>query len=189
MFHCHNLVHEDNDMLQAFVTKAAGNRDLSVNDAFVRMRGTVDIMYSNFGYNNPLYGECNASLSSRWTPISNGFLKSKVWYMIGHVQLVSIKEQQLLDTFSSYNLKLDKGSCTRWSITSLSGCWHCQLGWLLLWYWSRCCCCCCWPPFCLFGQLMHPTADMHAWLGLVALLEGSLMLVHSCILCTSKHVA
>ena len=60
MFHCHNLIHEDNDMLRAFRVMNS-NSGLNAQSAqpFVvnKLNG---IIYNNWKYSNPLLGETNA---------------------------------------------------------------------------------------------------------------------------------
>jgi FtsP/CotA-like multicopper oxidase with cupredoxin domain len=62
MFHCHNLRHEDNDMMRAYrvidtnASLASGN----TNDQFV-LNELSNIIYSNYKYADPMLGETAAS--------------------------------------------------------------------------------------------------------------------------------
>ena len=64
MFHCHNLIHEDNDMMRAFrVTHShMGPNSVSANP-FV-LNPLNNIIYNNWKYADPMLGETNAKQSS-----------------------------------------------------------------------------------------------------------------------------
>ena len=51
MFHCHNLIHEDNDMMRAYsVVNATNSKKTATAEQFVPIN---DILYSNWKYANP----------------------------------------------------------------------------------------------------------------------------------------
>jgi hypothetical protein len=64
MFHCHNLIHEDNDMMRAFsvVNSEKGMNALSAQPFIINP--LVNIVYNNWAYANPLLGETNAQKST-----------------------------------------------------------------------------------------------------------------------------
>jgi hypothetical protein len=62
MFHCHNLVHEDNDMMRAFriANTTAGRIDRrSTADRFVR-NPLYGVVYGNFKYSDPMLADAKA---------------------------------------------------------------------------------------------------------------------------------
>jgi hypothetical protein len=77
MFHCHNLIHEDNDMLRAFSVTARGPGRISA--PFVRLtRQSGQLIYNNWGFNNPLFGQTNARLTRLWEPFSRRYTQIQV---------------------------------------------------------------------------------------------------------------
>jgi hypothetical protein len=51
MFHCHNLIHEDHDMMGAFsVMNAANGKTTATVEQFVPIN---NLLYSNWKYSNP----------------------------------------------------------------------------------------------------------------------------------------
>jgi FtsP/CotA-like multicopper oxidase with cupredoxin domain len=64
MFHCHNLVHEDNDMMRAFrVMDSAGGKNAMSAQPFI-INPLNNIIYYNWAYSNPVLGETNAKKSA-----------------------------------------------------------------------------------------------------------------------------
>ena len=62
MFHCHNLIHEDNDMMRAFsVVNSTGSPNPLSAQPFITLN---NIIYNNWIYANPMLGETSAKLSS-----------------------------------------------------------------------------------------------------------------------------
>lgn len=64
MFHCHNLIHEDNDMMRAFTVT---NSTLGINPLSAQpfiINPLNNIVYNNWVYADPLLGETNAKKSS-----------------------------------------------------------------------------------------------------------------------------
>lgn len=64
MFHCHNLIHEDNDMMRAFqvVNSTTGINSISSQPFIINPLN--NIVYNNWVYSNPLLPETNAKKSS-----------------------------------------------------------------------------------------------------------------------------
>lgn len=72
MFHCHNLIHEDNDMLRAFSTvNSSQGKNAASAEPFVKNK-LNGIIYNNWKYSNPMLGDTNAK------PLSNAKLFNKV---------------------------------------------------------------------------------------------------------------
>ena len=70
MFHCHNLKHEDNDMMRAFqVTDSAGGKNALSSEPFI-INPLNNIIYNNWVYADPVLGETNAK-KSELMPIFN----------------------------------------------------------------------------------------------------------------------
>ena len=60
MFHCHNLIHEDNDMLRAFrVMNSSGGANKDSAQPFI-VNPLNGIIYNNWKYSDPTLGETNA---------------------------------------------------------------------------------------------------------------------------------
>jgi hypothetical protein len=80
MFHCHNLVHEDDDMLRAFNVSVGPEVDINsrVKAPFVTLNGKVKAIYSNWGYNNPLYAGTSAKASWLWPKINQKYIETQV---------------------------------------------------------------------------------------------------------------
>jgi hypothetical protein len=96
MFHCHNLVHEDDDMLRAFsVSKAPEKATPAIKEPFTSLNRKGRLIYSNWGYNNPLYGQTNARLYWKWPKIDKRYIEDQVrtcaWVAGGHLALVAIR--------------------------------------------------------------------------------------------------
>eukprot|EP00877_Chromochloris_zofingiensis_P011113 jgi/Chrzof1/6255/Cz17g17180.t1 len=64
MFHCHNLVHEDNDMMRA-MRIVSGSQGRNKGTQFINNQA-ADVIYSNWDYNNPLFGETSARPTDTW---------------------------------------------------------------------------------------------------------------------------
>lgn len=65
MFHCHNLIHEDDDMMRAFrVTNSSGGINAGSAKPFVvnKLNG---IIYNNWKYSDPMLGDTNAKPVSK----------------------------------------------------------------------------------------------------------------------------
>ena len=71
MFHCHNLIHEDNDMMRAFKVINSNNGLNSKSAQPFVVNKLNGIIYNNWKYSNPLLGETNAK------PISKAKLFNK----------------------------------------------------------------------------------------------------------------
>jgi hypothetical protein len=84
MFHCHNLIHEDRDMLRAFVETPDALPNTSEDPAFVTLNLAITsdkvtpVFYSRWGYNNPLFGDTNATLTEGRPPLDNDYIKRRV---------------------------------------------------------------------------------------------------------------
>ena len=64
MFHCHNLIHEDNDMMRAFhVMGTPGNKNALSAQPFI-LNPLNNIIYNNWAYADPMLGETSAKKSS-----------------------------------------------------------------------------------------------------------------------------
>ena len=65
MFHCHNLIHEDDDMMRAFrVTNSSGGVNAASAKPFVvnKLNG---IIYNNWKYSDPMLGDTAAKPVSK----------------------------------------------------------------------------------------------------------------------------
>jgi hypothetical protein len=79
MFHCHNLVHEDDDMLRAFSVVGAGvGMRLNQSPQFTALNPTNNVIYNNWGYNNPMFGQTAARLTSTWPAITPAYTQQQV---------------------------------------------------------------------------------------------------------------
>ena len=64
MFHCHNLVHEDDLMMRAFHVSGSGTGKNALSAKPFIINPLLNIIYSNWNYADPLLGETNAKSSS-----------------------------------------------------------------------------------------------------------------------------
>ena len=64
MFHCHNLIHEDNDMMRAFHVMGSSVSKNAISAQPFIINPLINIIYNNWVYADPLLGETNAKKSS-----------------------------------------------------------------------------------------------------------------------------
>jgi FtsP/CotA-like multicopper oxidase with cupredoxin domain len=64
MFHCHNLIHEDNDMLRAFRVMDTGMNSNQPSAQPYITNQLHKIIYNNWKYNDPMLGETAAKLTT-----------------------------------------------------------------------------------------------------------------------------
>jgi hypothetical protein len=85
MFHCHNLMHEDNEMMRAFtVTNSTlgPNKESAVK---FNINPLNSIIYDNYEYSDPTMPSLSPKPTSTVTPLTNqymSFLLSKNFYAI-----------------------------------------------------------------------------------------------------------
>lgn len=63
MFHCHNLIHEDNDMMRAMRINNNNNTKNYISSEPFIFNPLYNIIYNNWNYDDPLYGETSAKPS------------------------------------------------------------------------------------------------------------------------------
>jgi len=65
MFHCHNLIHEDNDMMRAMriINGKDGKNAISAQQYIINP--LANIIYNNFRYANPMLGETASKPTTR----------------------------------------------------------------------------------------------------------------------------
>jgi hypothetical protein len=64
MFHCHNLIHEDNDMMRAMrIIGGSGTKNAISASQYIR-NPLYNIIYNNWQYADPMLGETAAKRSS-----------------------------------------------------------------------------------------------------------------------------
>ena len=85
MFHCHNLIHEDNDMMRAFhVMGPEGSLNALSAQAFI-VNPLVGIVYNNWAYSDPVLGETNAQPSALMPKFNQNYFNNSIiknWYRI-----------------------------------------------------------------------------------------------------------
>ena len=66
MFHCHNLIHEDNDMMRAMrmINSSMSTKNPLSAQPFI-INKLYNLIYNNWGYEDPLMGETCAKPSSQ----------------------------------------------------------------------------------------------------------------------------
>ena len=72
MFHCHNLVHEDNDMMRAFKvmkTMDGPNKEYAFNTPYL-LNPLYNIVYANYKYSDPMLAETAAKPTINVLPLS-----------------------------------------------------------------------------------------------------------------------
>ncbi len=76
MFHCHNLIHEDNDMLRAFHMVNANESHHNPHSATAFIQNPlVNIIYSNYAYADPMYGVTAAKPTTSVPKMSREFVR------------------------------------------------------------------------------------------------------------------
>jgi len=60
MFHCHNLIHEDNDMMRAMRVINSNNSKNAITSQKFILNPLHNIIYNNWNYADPMYGETAA---------------------------------------------------------------------------------------------------------------------------------
>lgn len=67
MFHCHNLIHEDDDMMRAMrIIDSGMTGKTTTNDQFMVIN---NIVYSNYRYYDPMLTETSAKPSGNWPSV------------------------------------------------------------------------------------------------------------------------
>ena len=78
MFHCHNLIHEDNDMMRAI---RVANTTMGLNAAsgsqFI-LNPLFGIIYNNYKYKDPVLPETNAKPTSKSAVLNQAYIQSLV---------------------------------------------------------------------------------------------------------------
>jgi FtsP/CotA-like multicopper oxidase with cupredoxin domain len=69
MFHCHNLIHEDNDMMRAMRIKGENGKNAISSKKYI-LNPLHNIIYNNWKYADPMLGE-TAAKKSNLVPIFN----------------------------------------------------------------------------------------------------------------------
>ena len=59
MFHCHNLIHEDNDMMRAMRLKGLNGKNNITSEQYI-LNPLHNIIYNNWVYSDPMLGETSA---------------------------------------------------------------------------------------------------------------------------------
>ena len=59
MFHCHNLIHEDNDMMRAMRLKGSNGKNNITSEQYI-LNPLHNIIYNNWVYSDPMLGETSA---------------------------------------------------------------------------------------------------------------------------------
>jgi FtsP/CotA-like multicopper oxidase with cupredoxin domain len=74
MFHCHNLIHEDNDMMRAFrvIDSKVGLNSVTSKPFVINKLNNV--IYNNWKYSDPLFGDTAAKPSKLVRTMSNSYV-------------------------------------------------------------------------------------------------------------------
>jgi len=78
MFHCHNLVHEDDLMMRAFHVIYSGSGSNALSSKPFIINPLLNIIYSNWNYADPMLGETNAKPSSLVPAFNDAHFKNTV---------------------------------------------------------------------------------------------------------------
>ena len=63
MFHCHNLIHEDNDMMRAMRITGSNGKNSITSEKYI-LNPLHNIIYNNWKYSDPMFGETAAKKSN-----------------------------------------------------------------------------------------------------------------------------
>ena len=76
MFHCHNLIHEDNDMMRAMrIIDSQDGRNAPTAQPFI-FNGFANVVYSNWRFNNPMLTETAAKLTNKWPALNSAYIRN-----------------------------------------------------------------------------------------------------------------
>ena len=76
MFHCHNLIHEDNDMMRAMrIIDSEDGLTAPTAQPFI-LNNFANIVYSNWRFSNPLLPETAARPTNKWPPLDSTYLQN-----------------------------------------------------------------------------------------------------------------
>jgi hypothetical protein len=93
MFHCHNLIHEDDDMMRAFsVVDTSKGKNSGSGSRYVAIN---NVIYNNWKYSDPLLGETNAKRTTEVVPLNGSLALStlnKNMYRIFYPTATDLKE-------------------------------------------------------------------------------------------------
>ncbi|CAF1407708.1 unnamed protein product [Rotaria sordida] len=75
MFHCHNLIHEDDDMMRAMrIIDSQNGLTASTAQPFI-LNGFANIVYSNWKYNNPMLTETSAKPTNQMPTFNTVYIQ------------------------------------------------------------------------------------------------------------------
>ena len=75
MFHCHNLIHEDNDMMRAMrIINSENGLNAPTAQPFI-LNGFSNIVYSNWKFNNPLLPETAPRPTNQLSPLNSAYIQ------------------------------------------------------------------------------------------------------------------
>ena len=76
MFHCHNLIHEDNDMMRAMrIIDSQNGLNAPTAQPFI-VNGFANIVYSNWRFNNPLLPETAPRPTNKWALLDSAYVQN-----------------------------------------------------------------------------------------------------------------
>ena len=99
MFHCHNLIHEDDDMMRAFrIVNGENGKTASTAEPFIRNR-LRNIIYSNWKYTDPLLTETAPKPTARMPVLNPGYIKNMLETNVYRIFYSSSLDDTTLDGF------------------------------------------------------------------------------------------
>ena len=76
MFHCHNLIHEDSDMMRAMrITGDTNTKNYKSSEKFI-FNPLHNIIYNNWNYPDPMYGNTSAKPQNLVIPFSTTYFQN-----------------------------------------------------------------------------------------------------------------
>ena len=99
MFHCHNLIHEDNDMLRAWHMVNGEEGKTAETSAPYVANPLIGIIYSNYKYADPMLGETAAKPSNQVAPLTAQFVRQTLDKDLYRIFYPTVSDEEMYKGF------------------------------------------------------------------------------------------
>ena len=101
MFHCHNLIHEDNDMMRAMRIMGSGkNSNQQTAQQFI-LNPLNKIIYNNWKYSDPMLGETSAKPTASVVQMSMTFLNDTLNKNLYRIFYPSTADEKIYEGYAN----------------------------------------------------------------------------------------
>ena len=101
MFHCHNLIHEDNDMMRAMRIMDKGMNSNQQSAQQYILNPLHKIIYNNWKYSDPMLGETAAKQSNSVLPVTSTLAKNTLDKNLYRIFYPSKEDEQLQEGYTN----------------------------------------------------------------------------------------